>query len=102
MKGDCEPQRRSAALSIVVPLVLMLAGLFPAGSAKAQTLGMVMDNSSESAIVFNADTDTVLGVVPIPTGGPIAIGDCSITRDQTLGFATNFGNVVTVIDVPGA
>ncbi len=87
------------ARSFAVPLVLMLAGLFPAVPAMAQTLGMVMDNTTNSAIVFDADLDIVLGVVSIPPG--LAIGDCSITGDQTLGFATNFSFLVHVIDVPG-
>jgi DNA-binding beta-propeller fold protein YncE len=63
----------------------------------AQTLGMVMDNTSDSAIVFDADLDVVLASVPIPPGP--AIGDCSIKADQSLGFATGFTGKVIVVDL---
>ena len=69
----------------------------PATPAPAQNIGMVADDSTASVTVFDADTDTVLGTVALPTGP--AIGDCSITADRTLGFVTNFTGNVFVIDL---
>lgn len=88
---------RGFARFFAVPLVLILAGLFPAVPAMAQTLGMVMDASTNSAIIFDADLDVVLGSVLIPPGP--AIGDCSIKSDQSLGFATGFTGKVYVVDL---
>ena len=70
-----------------------------AAPAAPQTIGMVADNATESVTVFNADSDTVLGSVAIGSGP--AIGDCSITQDQTLGFITDFAYGVWVIDLAG-
>jgi Ca2+-binding RTX toxin-like protein len=66
----------------------------------AQTLGMVADNSTDSVIMFDADTHAVLGTVPItPSPFEAATGDVLITPDQTRGFVTNFDHKVFVIDL---
>jgi len=71
--------------------------VFPTPSSEpVQTIGMVVDDQTDIVTVFNADTDTVLGTVPI---GGLTNGDCSITADQTLGFATDFSFNVWVIDL---
>ena len=57
---------------------------------------MVADNTESAVTVFDADTDTVLGSVPIL--GP-TIGDVLIAPDQTRGFVTNFNNEIFVIDL---
>jgi hypothetical protein len=63
-------------------------------------VGMVADDATHAVTVFNADTDTVLGTVPLPHGGnDSAIGDCSITADQRRGVVTNFNFQVSVIDL---
>ena len=62
----------------------------------AQTRGMIMDNNTGKAVVFNADADTVTGAVTIGFG---AVGDCSITLDQAFGFATRFNSNVYVIQL---
>ncbi len=77
----------------------VLAMALQTGSATAQTIGMVVDDATDSVIIFDADADIALGAVPIPPG--VAITDCSITDDQTLGFVTNFDNKVFVIDISG-
>ncbi len=59
--------------------------------------GMVMDNSTSTAIIFDADADVVLGTVPVPKG--LLAGDCSITSDQKLGFAPNSAGQISVIDM---
>ena len=61
-------------------------------------IGMVADNATNSVVVFNADTDTVIGVVGIPINGGV-IGDVAISKDGKLGFVTNFANQVYVIDL---
>jgi hypothetical protein len=63
----------------------------------AVNIGMVADNSTHSVTIFNPTMDTVLGSVSIGPGS--AIGDCSITADGTLGFATDFFDRVWVIDM---
>lgn len=63
-------------------------------------LGMVADDTSDSVVVFDAASDTALRSIDIPS--PIAIGDCVITRDQALGFVTNFRREVWVINLPTA
>lgn len=78
-------------------LAFCLAAALAATPAAAATIGMVADNTTDRVIVFDADTNTVLGSVPIAAGS--AIGDCSISGDQTLGFVTNFRSEIWVIDL---
>jgi VCBS repeat-containing protein len=59
--------------------------------------GLVADTATNSVVVFDPGTDTITGVVPIPSGG--LVGDVEVSRDGTLGFVTNFGNQVYVIDL---
>ena len=80
-------------LIAVVALVAAVAAI----AARAQTLGMVVDNAQHKVVVFNADTDSVLGSVQIGAGE--VTGDCSVTGDQSLGFATDFNSRVWVIDL---
>ena len=79
---------------LIVTALLAVAAVTP---ATAQTIGMVADDFTNRVIVFDADTNSVLGSVPISEGG--AIGDCSVTGDQSLGFVTNFGSEIWVIDL---
>jgi hypothetical protein len=79
----------------LIALLLLLSSVAPA-AAQQGTIGMVVDDPTDSAIVFDAQTDTVLGAVPV---GPDLNGDCSITHDQTLGFVTAWGNGIWVIDL---
>jgi Ca2+-binding RTX toxin-like protein len=67
----------------------------------AKTLGMVADNTTDSVIVFDADTHAILGTVPIIPGDPLVsvIGDVLITPDLKLGFVTNRDHQVNVIDL---
>ncbi len=77
-------------------LAVLVCGLLTAPAA-AQTKGMVVDNVTGMVVVFDADTNTVLGSVG-PIGG-FARGDCAIKADQTIGFATNFINQVWAINL---
>lgn len=81
------------------PLPPVLGGITDVGLIQISAfvpIGMVVDNSTDSVIVFDTDTDAVLGSVPI---GPGTIGDCAITADGTLGFATDFALRIWVIDL---
>ncbi len=69
------------SMAIVLNAFLMS----PAG---AQTRGMVIDNGTKKAVVFNADTDTVIGSVSVGNNNSFP-GDCSISLDQSVGFATD-------------
>ena len=80
-------------LFLVVAVLLLVAVV---KSTPAQTLGMVADTATNKVIVFDTDTDTVLGSVPL--GGGL-IGDCSVTSDQTLGFVTDLVSRIWVIDL---
>jgi Ca2+-binding RTX toxin-like protein len=82
--------------TFIVVAMLAMAPL----ELSAQTLGMVADNSTNSVIMFDADTHAVLGTVPItPSPFEAATGDVLITPDQTRGFVTNFDHKVFVIDL---
>jgi hypothetical protein len=63
-----------------------------------RVIGMIADDATRSVIVFEGDTDTVLGAVRLGDPG-IAVGDCSVTADLTLGFVTDFASRVWVIDL---
>ena len=84
--------------------LLFLLLFSPTGDASAQgPVGIVVSNAIEgfdpaidSAVVFDSSTDTVLGAVPI---GPGSVGDCAISRDQTLGFVTDMANRLWIIDL---
>lgn len=65
---------------------------------KGSSLGMVVDNATGNATVFNADTNTLLGTVQ-GLGGRTNSGDCSITPDGTKGFFTRRNARVTVVDL---
>jgi hypothetical protein len=61
---------------------------------------MVTDQTDQ-VTVFDVSTNTVLGSVTIGPGyiGTTGALDCSISPDQTLGFVTDFGQRVWVIDL---
>jgi hypothetical protein len=63
------------------------------------SLGMVVDQASQSATVFDANTNAILGTVPGLGGVGVANGDCSITGDGTRGFFTRFNSSVTAVNL---
>ena len=63
----------------------------------AAGMGMVVDLGTDRVIVFDVASDTVVGSVPVGPGG--TLGDCSITADGRLGFATDFNSRLWVIDL---
>ena len=67
-------------------------------------IGMVADDFNRTVTVFETTGNTILGKVQIPLGDISQssfriIGDCSITRDGTMGFVTDFFKRVWVIDL---
>jgi hypothetical protein len=66
--------------------------------SEVRGIGMVADDATNSVIVFDGETDSVLGAVPLASSGS-PIGDCSVTADLTLGFVTDFANRAWVIDL---
>ena len=97
-------KRKFNILSLFTAILLLIAAvlLWPS-VAQAQTLGMVVDRTNKHVMVFDADSDTLVGSVALPAAvGPVH--DCSILDDQSLGFVNDFnGRQVWVIDpsVPG-
>lgn len=87
----------------VVMMLLSLAGFAPVTPVAASTsgpIGMVAGNTTVTGVhIFDAGSNTVLGTVHIPVPADGAIGDCSISRDGTLGFVTNFNFELYVIDL---
>ena len=81
-------------LSVV--LLVLLAAAMQTAPLMSQTIGMVANNSSDSVTVFDADADSILGTISLPSG---TVGDCSITADQALGFVTDFRSRIHVIDL---
>jgi hypothetical protein len=61
---------------------------------------MIADNAGKAVVVFDPETDVVMGTVALPTGGTI-VGDCAITPDLSVGFVTDFDFQVWVIDLSG-
>ncbi|MEM7588287.1 MAG: hypothetical protein AAF560_33175, partial [Acidobacteriota bacterium] len=64
--------------------------------ASAATLGMAGDDAADQAVVFDADTGTVLGAVDV---GPGSVGDCEVTPDQSLGLIVDFASRLWLIDL---
>ncbi len=68
-------------------------------------IGMVADHNSRAVTVFETVGNTTLGRIELPTlptDPPLMfsiVGDCTITRDGTLGFVTDFFSRVWVIDL---
>ena len=77
---------------ILVPLVLSSVPL------AQQSLGMFGEFAREEVYVFDADTDAVLGVLPI-VGGLTPCYDCAILADLSLGFVVTANFEVWVIDL---
>jgi DNA-binding beta-propeller fold protein YncE len=87
------------ARSFIVATILML-GIGASTPTTAQIIGMVADNQTRSVTVFDATNNIVIGSVPLPATLPGAlVGDCSISRDQTRGYVTDFNNQLHVIDL---
>ena len=79
-------------------VALVALGCALAGRSAAQNLGMVADYGAQSVTVFDADSVTVLGTIPLPVSSAV-VGDCSISPDKTVGFVTDFLGQVWVIDL---
>ncbi len=83
----------STTFKVFAAAALLVAA---SGATLSQTRGLVVDGGG-NVIVFDADSDTVLGAVNLP-GGPDIV-DCSILGDQSLGFVSHFsGRQVWVVD----
>ena len=80
-----------------LPVLVLLAGFALAPIAVAGPIGMVCDDGSDSVVVFDADTNHVLGVVLLGVGA--AVGDCTVARDQAYGYVTDGLGGVWVIDL---
>jgi hypothetical protein len=59
--------------------------------------GMVMDNSLQKAVVFEATTSSLAGDVFLGSG--LTVGDCTISSNGQLGFATDFNYRIWVVDL---
>lgn len=93
--------------------VLVLATLLTASTAAAQratrisgrslgttrAIGMIGDGFSASAVVFDANTDTVLGSVALGFGNNTCYGDGVITSDLTRAYAVTVSSALWVIDL---
>src|SRR5215471_18915791 len=76
---------------------VMLTATVSAIPATAQTLGVVMDFNTNKAVVFNADTDTVIGSVPIPDAADL--GSCSVSQDKKFAYVTNIRSQIWVLNL---
>src|SRR5262245_16281600 len=75
--------------------------LASAGTTLAATPGVVLDYQTGKAILFDADTDTIIGSVPL--GANIgSSGDCVVLGDTGPAFATDFGFRIWGLDLEGA
>ena len=81
-------------MAALVPLMLAI-GVTPPAHA-ADVLGIVMDNSTKTATVFNATTNSVVGSVGV-LSSINGVGDCNIING--LGFATAFDGKLHVVQL---
>ncbi len=63
---------------------------------QAEVLGMVGDDAADRAVVFDAQTGTILGAVNV---GPGSVGDCAITADQSLGLMVDLASRLWLVDL---
>ena len=91
--SSCVPVARR-----LYPIFAVISFLAVTSPLAAQTIGMVVDFRNPSVVVFEADTDTILGTVPIPIFGTLP-GDCSIAVNEGLGLVTDFRFHVWSIDL---
>src|SRR5262245_35301264 len=62
-----------------------------------RAIGMTADRATDSVVVFDASTDSVLGLIPLDEGNPFCYGDSVITSDLSRGYVvTGFGEVWVV------
>jgi DNA-binding beta-propeller fold protein YncE len=81
-------------------LGLLLAAGRPARTAVIPNLGLVADDTHQ-VTRFDADTLASTGSLALPGPRPDATGDPVILADQSLGFVTDYGSRVWVIDMTG-
>src|SRR5579875_2342426 len=86
------PRQRYARKTVRLRLEALEDRLVPSSN-----IGLVANNGSSSATVFDPTTNTALGSVSIPNPAS-AVGDAVITNNGTLGFVTNFNYQLTVLD----
>ncbi len=82
-------------------LDLRVAGLLLLASVPLQagTLGIAGDDNGDRAVVFDAQSKTILGAVSV---GPGAVGDCAITPDRSLGLIVDYASNLWLIDLTQA
>lgn len=76
---------------------LLAVALWTANTVSAATLGLVLDRVTNTATLFDADSDRVRGSVLIAPA--VQVGDCAITADQSRGFVTSRSGAISVIDL---
>jgi hypothetical protein len=69
-----------------------------AASLAGQTRGVIVDNATHKAIVFNADSDTIIGSVTLPSQS-LGEGSCTVTLDQKFAFVTDFNSHLWAINL---
>ncbi|MBD3676725.1 MAG: hypothetical protein HUJ26_24715 [Planctomycetaceae bacterium] len=83
-------------------MTLIISGLlFVAETSHAASIGLVADNAYKGVTVFDADSNEILGSVPIPRESPYPgiTGDCVVAPDQQYGYVSDFQFRVWVIDL---
>jgi hypothetical protein len=86
-------------LSRAIPAVLgLLVSAAIAPFLDAQSIGLVLDVSTDRAVLFDADSLQSLGSVQLPAVGACS-GDCVIDEDQQLAYVSGTGSEIHVIDV---
>ena len=74
-------------------------GTDPADPADDRPAGraMLMDTNHDAAVIFDRDTEAVIGSVPELYGN--VVGDCHILEDGSMAFATAFSHEIHAIDL---
>ncbi|NIP18323.1 MAG: hypothetical protein GWM87_09320 [Xanthomonadales bacterium] len=61
--------------------------------------GMVSDNGADVVALFNAEQDTV--TASLDAGPGMALGDCAMNSEGSLGFSTNSSSEIAFIEIDG-
>lgn len=90
-RPECSTGLQLAALALAGAAALTTTSATP-----AQVLGLVADNNTKSAVVFDATSQQVLASIPLSGS---TMGDCIIEPTRMLGFVTDFQSRIWVIDL---
>ena len=95
--GTKRMMRSTVALVAAVAAVTVGSPGAAAAAASSPHLAIVMDDATDSAVVFDLRTNKVVGSVDVHAAVSATVGSCAIRSGQ--GFVTNFASTIDVLDL---